>query len=303
MTGATSGLGLDTITQLSKQPNTKIIIGARNPEKARQLEAVAHNNRIRVLPLDLASLDSVRHFVSAVKALLRNQRLTSVGLNAGIQITTGLERTKEGYERTFVSNYLGHFLLVHLLLPVLAKNAVVVSTASGTHDPQDFISGKFGFRGGLFPGVEAIAQGILDESVSDKQQCLDRYATSKLCLILFTYEMARRVPAHQARFTAFDPGLMPGTKLARDRDSIERFAWNYVLPLLSWFIPGVSRSQGSARALAQLLTRPFIDTHTGQHFDYELRLTQTSADSHRKDWQQELYDTSIKLSGAEKENG
>lgn len=44
--------------------------------------------------------------------------------------------------------------------------------------------------------------------------------------------MARRVSPQTVRFLAFDPGLMPGTALARDRGAAEQFAWKYLLPLL-----------------------------------------------------------------------
>jgi NAD(P)-dependent dehydrogenase (short-subunit alcohol dehydrogenase family) len=176
---------------------------------------------------------------------------------------------------------------------------VVISTASGTHDPKDKLSRQFGFRGGVFPSAEAVVNGILDSSVSLKQQCLDRYATSKLCTILFTHEMANRISPNQVRFLAFDPGLMPGTSLARDRGFGERFAWTYILPLLRWFIPGVSSASQSAKSLARLMTEPGIAPTTGQQFDYRLKRTKTSEDSHRQDWQQELYAMSIQLCGAE----
>jgi hypothetical protein len=52
----------------------------------------------------------------------------------------------------------------------------------------------FGIRGAIFPGAEAVARGVLDAKAALKQQGMDRYATSKLCNILFTFEMARRVP-------------------------------------------------------------------------------------------------------------
>lgn len=299
MTGATSGLGLNTVQYLSQQFDVNLIVGARNPEQADRKRSVMPDERLTILPLDLASLKSVRQFAVTVIDRLGDRQLKAIALNAGIQITTGLERTENGYERTFVSNHLGHFLLVWLLLPVLAERSVVISTASGTHDPRDLLSKQFGFRGGLFPSAEAIANGTLDDSVGLKQQCLDRYATSKLCNLLFTYDMARRVSPDRARFLAFDPGLMPGTSLARDRSSVERFAWKYILPVLRWFVPGVSSPRRSARSLSRLLTEPAITAISGQHFDYRLRQTKTSDDSQRQDWQHELHTMSIRLCGAE----
>ncbi|MEN9568402.1 MAG: hypothetical protein RLZZ69_3598 [Cyanobacteriota bacterium] len=299
MTGATSGLGLNTVKRLSKLPKINLIVGVRNPQQVDRLRSIMSKDRLIILPLDLDSLDSVRQFAAATINYLGSRQLSAMALNAGIQITTGLEKSIDGYERTFASNYLGHFLLVCLLLPVLSANGVVVSTVSGTHDPNDFLAKLFGFRGGLFPNAEAVAQGILDTSVSRRQQCLDRYATSKLCNLLFTYEMARQVPPDKVRFLAFDPGLMPGTRLARDRGVIERFAWKYLLPVFGLFVPGVSSSQRSARILYRLLTEPSIAQTTGLHFDYRLKQTKTSPDSRREDYQKALYELSIKLTCTE----
>jgi NAD(P)-dependent dehydrogenase (short-subunit alcohol dehydrogenase family) len=299
MTGVTSGLGLSTLKQLAKRPKIDLIVGVRNPHKAHHLWSVMPTERLTILPLNLDSLESVRQFSAAMIEHLGDRPLSAIALNAGIQITTGLELTADGYERTFASNYLGHFLLTCLLLPVLAKNAAIVSTASGTHDPEDFLSGQFGFRGGLFPSVESVVSGKLDDSVSLKQQCLDRYATSKLCNLLFTYNMARQALPNKARFLAFDPGLMPGTSLARDRSAMERFAWKYVLPVLRLFVPGISSPQRSAKTLSSLLADPSIAPTTGLHFNYRCKQTKTSKDSHRQDYQKELHDLSIKLSGAE----
>lgn len=252
-----------------------------------------------ILPLDLASLASVRCFARTVIKHLKSRQLSAIALNAGIQITTGLRTSEDGYELTFASNYLGHFLLTFLLWPALAEKAVVISTASGTHDPNDSGAKRFGFRGGVFPSAEAVAYGRLDTSATSEQQCLDCYATSKLCNLLFTYNMARRVPADRARFLAFDPGLMPGTALARDRGFMARFAWENIMLLMRLFTPGVSSPEHSSRALSRLLTDPSIAPTTGLHFDYGLKQTKTSDGSQREDWQRDLYETSIRLSGAE----
>ena len=299
LTGATSGLGLNTVQQLGKIPGVNIIVGARAPEKAHRLRSVVPMERLTILPLDLASLGSVRRFAVAVINHLGTARLSAVGLNAGIQIKTGLKKSEDGYELTFASNHLGHFLLIFLIWPILAENAAVVSTASGTHDPDDPGSRRFGFRGGLFPSAEAVASGKLDTSVQLDQQCLDCYATSKLCNLLFTYDMARRVSADRARFLAFDPGLMPGTALARDRGAMARFTWKTIMPLIGLFMPGVSSPEQSSRALSHLLTDPSIASTTGLHFDYRLKQTKTSDGSQRQDWQRDLYETSVRLSGAE----
>jgi NAD(P)-dependent dehydrogenase (short-subunit alcohol dehydrogenase family) len=114
LTGATSGLGLNTVKRLTQRPNLNLMVGARHPDRADRLRALVPKERLTILPLDLASLASVRQFATAVSHHLGEHQLTAIALNAGIQITTGLERTHHGYEYTFASNHLGHFLLVQL---------------------------------------------------------------------------------------------------------------------------------------------------------------------------------------------
>jgi NAD(P)-dependent dehydrogenase (short-subunit alcohol dehydrogenase family) len=124
---------------------------------------------------------------------------------------------------------------------------------------------------------------------------MDRYATSKLCNILFAHAMAARVPASAARFLAFDPGLMPGTGLARDLSAPERFAWSYVMPIVGRLVPGVSSPARSGAALARLLSEPELAPGTGLHFDFRLRQTPTSELSRSKDAQDDLHRTSLAL--------
>jgi NAD(P)-dependent dehydrogenase (short-subunit alcohol dehydrogenase family) len=297
LTGATSGLGLEAARTLLRDRRRRVVAGARDPGGAAALRALAPAERLEILPLDLASLDSVRRFVAEVRARLGDRRLAAIACNAGLQVTGPLRRSAEGHELTFAVNHLGHFLLVHGLLDRLAPGAAVVSTASGTHDPEDCMARRFGFRGGIFPDAAAVARGELAPAASSRQAGMDRYATSKLCNILFTYAMAERVPAEAARFVAFDPGLMPGTGLARERSLPERIGWRYLMPLMRGAVPGVSSARRSGQALARVLTELAVAPGTGLHLDYTLRQVPSSALSHRREVQQDLHATSLTLCG------
>jgi protochlorophyllide reductase len=298
VTGATSGLGLEAARILaSRVPDARLIVGARRPEAATALRAAVPAQALAVLPLDLGSLDSVRQFAASVETTRQGAPVAGLVCNAGLQVVSGHRHSADGHELTFAANHLGHALLTRLLLPVLAPGAAVVSTASGTHDPADGLARRFGFRGGIFPDAMAVARGDLDRARPSSLQGMDRYATSKLCNILFTYAMARRVPAAVARFIAFDPGLMPGTGLARDATPLRQFAWRIVLPLIAVALPGTSTPARSGAALAALLVEPDLAPGTGLHLDQRLRRKPSSADSHRADWQDDLYETSLRLGG------
>ena len=62
--------------------------------------------------------------------------LQAVICNAGLRLNGPVSYTVDGYEETFATNYLGHFLLVELLLDRVADHGRIVFTASGTHDPD-----------------------------------------------------------------------------------------------------------------------------------------------------------------------
>ncbi len=288
VTGATSGIGLELAGRLLADPACRLVVGARRPEAASALRALAGPERLAILPLDLASLASTAAFAELVKGHLASDRLSSVAANAGLQTSGPCRLTADGYEETFQSNFLGHALLIERLMPHLAPGAPVVLTASGTHDPATRAARMFGFRGGLFVGADRTAKGDLDRAASVKQQAMDRYATSKLCVILHVYALARRATADGPRFIAFDPGLMPGTGLARERSGLERWAWSNVLPVVARALPGASTAQASGAAHAELVTGRAFPRGTGLHVDFTLAEIPSSQDSRRVDWQDEL---------------
>ncbi len=297
ITGATSGLGLEAARVLARGGH-RLIVGARSPGGSPALRDAVPAAQLTVLPLDTSALDSVHAFTRRVRDHLgADGRLDAVALNAGLQFAGPMRRSADGHELTFATNHLGHFLLTHALLDRLSPGAAVVSTASGTHDPDDSGARRFGFRGGVFPDAAAVARGALDPGASETQLAADFYATSKLCGILFTYGMARRVAPGATRFVAFDPGLMPGTGLARDRGLPLRLAWTYVVPLMRFVMAGVSSAARSGASLAAVLTEPRHAPESGAHLDFHLRHTGSSRDSHRLDWQDDLYETSAALTG------
>lgn len=288
VTGGTSGIGLELVRMLLADPANRVIVGARRPTTAGALRAVADGERLDILPLDLASLASTIAFADAVVPRLAGKRVASLAANAGIQSVAGKRMTADGYEETLQANWLAHALLIERLLPALAAGAPVVFTASGTHDPANGAARLFGFRGGVYPGIDRVARGDLDASASQKQLGLDRYATSKLVAILHVYARARSMPEGGPRWFAYDPGLMPGTGLARDRSAMERWAWSTILPVVARAIPGASTPRRSAATYARLLTGRLFPKETGVHLDFSGCRTESSADSKRRDWQEEV---------------
>jgi len=238
MTGATSGIGANAAARIVAQPNIRLIIGARGghvgPEGA------------EVIPLDLASLASVRTFADDVKKRLDGTLIDMLVLNAGIQGSDAKQRTVDGFEMTFAVNHLAHYLLARLLVPFMADDGRLVITTSDTHDPAIFS----GAPRTLDP--EALAHP--DKNKGGVR--FSAYPASKLCDLLTARSFAALAKAQPPHIMAiaFNPGLTLGTGLSRDAPRPMRVLIRIILPLLSIFKPQFRSGtpERAGEALAQL---------------------------------------------------
>jgi NAD(P)-dependent dehydrogenase (short-subunit alcohol dehydrogenase family) len=235
------------------------------------------------MPMDLASLVSVRAFTDDFRAA-GLPPLHAIVCNAGLQVVSGTEWTDDGIEMTFGVNHLGHFALVQGLLGELVRPARILVVSSGTHDPTKFT----GMPDPRYTSAAELARP--DESApADGRR---RYTTSKLCNLLYAYELDRRL-GDGVTVNAFDPGLMPGSGLARDYSSLGRLAWRYLFPALR-VLPGVRSTRTSGRYLAALVTDARFDGVSGQYFAGP-RPIKSSADSYDRDKARDLWATSEAL--------
>jgi NAD(P)-dependent dehydrogenase (short-subunit alcohol dehydrogenase family) len=286
--GASRGLGRAAARRLASQH--RVVVGGRDVEHTRAAVPAA----AAVLPIDLTDLGDVERF--AAELARAHGPIDGVICNAGVQPLTA-RRTRDGHDETFAVNHLAHFALVMRLVPALAPGARVVFIGSGTLDPDDRGARRFGFRGGLYTGARQLADGAGDPAVSERQRALDRYATSKLCNLLAMDAISRRAPAARLAAFAFDPGLMPGTGLARDRGALARLAWHTIAHAL----PGSSSARRSGAALAWLVTSSSLAGTTGRYFDHRRRELERCAIARRTDWADELYATSLALAGIDRD--
>jgi len=287
ITGASAGLGMECArTLLKADPSWHIVLAVRSP--ARGAEAVAQlgaPERCTVLEMDLASLQSVHAFAGRLRAA-QLPPLHAIVCNAGVQVVSGTELTADGVEMTFGVNHLGHFALVQSLLDELADPARIVVVSSGTHDPAKHT----GMPSPHYGSAEELAHPTGD-TVDGRR----RYTTSKLCNVLFAYELDRRLGQGQRGITvtAFDPGLMPGSGLARDYSPIGRWAWRYLFPALR-VLPNVNSTRSSGRRLAALVGDAGYDGITGAYFE-GARQIRSSVDSYDRDKALDLWETSERL--------
>lgn len=303
ITGATQGLGYYAAQTLAQQQYTLVLAG-RNPAKnqaaADAVRRATSNRNVHALTLDLASLASVRQFVADFTARTELPPLFGLINNAALQIVGPTEYTADGVEMTFGINHLGHFLLTNLLLPHFAPTGRIVVVSSGTHYGTDPFARALGVPPPEFTTADELAHPKPTTRKPDHVGAM-RYATSKLCNLLFTYELIRRLQKEGRTgltVNAYDPGLMPGSGLARQYKGLTQWAWNNVLPILR-LLPGVGSTQTSGPLLAQLMSDPAFANTTGNYFYFhrpgDRREKPSSPESYDLAKARDLWETSERL--------
>src|SRR5258708_7659540 len=195
ITGGHSGIGFECAKQLASRSRYNLVLAGRSMEQinaAAQQLRMDFGIRVSTLKLDTSSLSSVRDAATKFRAMLDSGEVDSFQAllcNAGGYFGGPLSYSKDGYETTFATNCLGHFLLIQLLTERMGDNGRIVFTASGTHDP-DTADGKM-------VGIVAEPDATpLANDAKDPRNSLSpgkRYSTSKLCTILYSYELHRRL--------------------------------------------------------------------------------------------------------------
>ena len=244
MTGGTRGLGRNAAERLAAEAreDETLVMGARDTGSV--------PSGWTALPLDLGSLASVRSFVAA----LPEGPINRLVLNAGGQRPDVSARSKDGFEATFATNHLAHFLMLRLLMPCFAPGARIVITSSGTHDPRE--------KTGIPPPRHANARWLAyphEDPQGDASPLvagMRAYSSSKLANLMTARYLAQSKEARSGgwRVFAYDPGLTPGTGLARSQPwPIRALVWP-VLPLMVPFAKGMNRLSDAGRGLYRLAT-------------------------------------------------
>ncbi|MCJ1444045.1 MAG: hypothetical protein MMC23_004545 [Stictis urceolatum] len=301
ITGGTTGLGFEAALAIARRkPDWQVVVASRsNTDNASdQLNARIGRSNVIFMSLDLMTTNTVRDFASRYLEK-KFPPITALLLNAGIQFPHEMILTKEDIEATFAVNHLGHALLYHLLQSQLADDARIIVTSSGTHDPAQ----TTGLPDADFTTAEEIAHPtpMMKKNWHGRQ----RYGTSKLCNMLWTYALDRRLRESNSNdgrsitVNAFDPGLMPGTGLARSAGPVLRFVWMHVLPhlipILQRLVHHNIRTQAeSGAALARLAIDEDVQGITGKYYEGR-EVIESSVASHDQEKQEDLWSWTIKM--------
>jgi NAD(P)-dependent dehydrogenase (short-subunit alcohol dehydrogenase family) len=259
VTGSTDGIGRETALGLARLGG-RVLLHGRDPRKGRtvleELRRKTGNENLELFWADLSSQRQVRSMAAEIKR--RHGRLHVLLNNAGVFMK---ERrlTEDGFEMTFAVNHLAPFLLTHVLLDLLQRSApsriITVSSVAHFGATVDW-SNLQGER--RFDGYEA-------------------YALSKLCNILFTYELAGRLEGTKVTANCLHPGVIR-TKLLRAGFGD---------------IPGDDPEKG-AKTPIYLASSPEVEGLSGLYFE-GLRPGRTSPLSRDRRLQKKLWQISERL--------
>mmetsp|Transcript_8890 Transcript_8890/g.15669 ORF Transcript_8890/g.15669 Transcript_8890/m.15669 type:complete len:415 (-) Transcript_8890:45-1289(-) len=222
ITGGNAGLGLESSKRLAEAGATvvftsrddakgqKALTGINESLKQQKADDETFAGKVMVASLDLCDLDNVKSFQERlVNVIGKDVKIDVLLNNAGVMAIPDLRLTKDGYEKTFQTNHLGHFALTSTLLPLLSSHARVINVSS---------------QGYLF----ASKNGLELDNLNGEREYgpWSSYGQSKLENILFTNELQKRAQNSESHsnLTAFS--LHPGavqTDLARYIIGEEKF--------------------------------------------------------------------------------
>ncbi len=277
MTGGTSGIGRRVVERmLAERAEWRVVLLARESPRSDELRTLAGAERLQTVAVDLASLVSVDRACDEVLRLLGAAKIDGLGLNAGMQAIGGDEVSEDGYELSFAVNHLAHFAIAERLIGRVRSGGRVVITASEVHDPDVFC--LVGQRRAYWqdPAELADARRSQRDIEAGVERGEARYCASKLMNVMHARLLAREAP--HIGVVSFNPGVVAGTEIARDRFLLMRLGWKYLMPLLEPILPGARSLETSAGDLIHLLTEADLGAISGSYVDGRM-VAPGSADS------------------------
>ena len=231
VTGSTDGIGKQTALELAKK-NAYVLIHGRNPGRCHktidEIKAISGNNKLKPFVADFSSLNQVRKLARQINRQF--QHLDVLINNAGVS-EKSYKESGDGLEMTFAVNHLAPFLLTLLLLDMIKQSprGRIINVSSIAH-----------YR---IPGID-----FDDLDLKNNYNGYKAYCQSKLCNILFTYELAEQLKETTVTVNCLHPGVID-TKLLRSNLGIG----------------GASLDEG-AKTSVYLASAPALETVTGKFF-------------------------------------
>ncbi|XP_012545059.2 retinol dehydrogenase 11-like [Bombyx mori] len=245
VTGSNNGIGYETAKDLAER-GARVILACRNDlrgTKARdQIIAESGNHDVHYRQLDLASFDSVRRF--AEEFIKTENRLDILINNAGVFDVDNV-KTENGLFVGMQANHFGPFLLTKLLLPLIKSSAPsrIINVSSLAYSK----------------GIIDFNNLNLEKETPQSYSKIQAYKNSKLCNVLMTTELARRLEGTGVTANCLHPGLVNTDILNSDKLPFSK----YWLPVTSFFI---KTPREGAQTSIYLAVSPEVENVTGCYF-------------------------------------
>lgn len=266
VTGANTGIGRISALRLAER-GAHVVLACRSREKTDPvLTAIRDSGGTgEWVELDLADLTQVRR--CAQELLLRERPIDVLLNNAGLAGQRG--QTRQGFELTFGTNHLGHFLLTVLLMPRLRAGARIVNVSSRAH---------YDAKGIDFEALRAPTRSVTG---------MPEYQVSKLANVLFTKELSRRIGPTGVRSYALHPGVVA-------TDVWRRIPWPFRAAIKAFMI----KPEEGAETSLYCATSPEVADHDGRYYD-TCRERPPSKVSQDAPLARALWDKSVEWAGAD----
>jgi len=257
ITGGARGMGRVSAIELARMGARVILVdweGEAGTRTRDHINAMTGRALAEFIYCDLSSLAEVRRLAAEVMA--RYPALHVLINNAGI--TDPVRRLSvDGWEMHLATCHLGHFLLTHLLLPLLRRSAParIVCISSDAHkagpglDFDDLNNEKI-WKGQAFSNSAAFTA----------------YHRAKLCNVYFTLELAERLRGTGVTVNAVSPGYFVNTTIYRNLRGL--FKWGSYLVFGAGSLLGLNTPEKGARTHVYCASAPEIEGVTGQYFAY-----------------------------------
>ncbi|WP_207652886.1 SDR family oxidoreductase [Anaeromicrobium sediminis] len=250
VTGANSGVGLETTRQLVKQ-GAHVIMACRRIESAKEVAKsfAAERGTVSFEKLDLSDLESVRAFAENIKS--KHKKIDGLVNNAGM-VTSGKvpKRTKQGFEMMFAVNHLGHFLLTESLLDIINE----------TQGSRIVILSSIGHAGSDKKRPEIHFEDLnYDKRVFNRT---DAYCESKLANLLYAKELAERVKNKKTTVVSVHPGWAKSNLAGKGFTAfVQNVLLTPVAPLLT-----IMSNEDAAQTSLHCLLDDDVPKFSGEYF-------------------------------------
>lgn len=258
VTGANAGLGRATAMALAAKGAT-VVVMSRDRERGAaardEIRGRTGNDAVELMLCDLASLASIRSFVEQFKA--KYSQLHVLVNNAGVTLPKRA-KTGDGFEMVFGVNHLGHFALTLLLMDALkaGQPSRIVNVSS--------------FKHGQYP------LDFNDLQLERGYGMMKAYSRSKLCNVLFTYELARRLRGTKVTTNCVHPGGA-ATSMGSNSGSIAMLPFIGLALTLRAF--GLATPEWGAHTQIWAASAPELDGVSGKYFGGVFRKCQEERSS------------------------